>query len=110
MLHHLTAPAPSPHHLATLHPVNARSDTLLRLEQRHSVFRKKIKSSILYLLLPVLFKLSHFCNNVLHVPDHDKASVIPADHPSSVHMKAPKMPWILNRIRMNAYIHLTGLV
>ena len=43
MLHHLTAPAPSPHQLATLHPVDARSDTLLRLEQRQGVFRLNIK-------------------------------------------------------------------
>ena len=43
MLHHLTAPTPSPHQLATLHPVNARSDTLLWPEQRHGVFRKKDK-------------------------------------------------------------------
>ena len=39
VLHHLAAAAPGPHHLATLHPVDARSHALLWLEQRQGAFR-----------------------------------------------------------------------
>ena len=39
VLHHLAAAAPGPHHLATLHPIDARSHTLLWLEHRQCAFR-----------------------------------------------------------------------